>query len=72
MNIELGVVPETTHKVVTDPSVARKLCKDGYVIIDIKPKRSNTRESVYIFNVVPGFMEKLNEHIEEKRRNRKA
>ena len=70
MNIELGVVPEKDHKIVTDPAIARKLCKDGFVITDIKPKKSNSRESVYIFKVIPGFMEKMNEYISEKKSRR--
>ena len=67
MNIELGVVPEITYKVVTDPSIARKLHKDGFPISDIKPKRGRERESVFVFEATPDFMERFNLYIKEKK-----
>ena len=64
-NVEMAVVPDC--KLVPDASVARKLLKDGYKIIDIKPKRNRMRETVFMFEVVPGFMEKLEEYSPHKK-----
>ncbi len=61
----MAVVPQC--KIVADASVARKLLKDGYKVVDIKPKKGRERESIFIFEVVPGFMEKMGEYIEEKK-----
>ena len=60
---ETAVVPQ--NKIVTEAAVARRLLKDGYKVIDIKPKKGSARESVFIFEVAPGFMEKLNAYISE-------
>lgn len=67
MNIELGVVPEIAYKVVTDPSIARKLHKDGFPIADIKPKRGRERESVFVFEATPVFMDRFNQYIKERK-----
>lgn len=64
-NIDMAVLPKC--KIVSEASVARKLLKDGYRIIDIKAKKDRPRESVFIFEVVPGFMEKVEEYQAERR-----
>ena len=66
-NIELGVVPEKECKIVSDAAISRKLLKDGFRIVDIKPKRGHTRESIFVFEVVPGFMEKMGEYVAERK-----
>lgn len=58
-----AVVPE--YKVVSDAPVARKLIRDGYKVADIKPKRAKRGETAFVFEVVPGFIEKMNEHMSE-------
>lgn len=63
--IEMAVVPE--FKIVSDPSIVRKLLKDGYRIADIKPKKGHERESVFVFKVENGFMEKMGEYIKAKK-----
>lgn len=69
--LEFAVVPEeNTCKLVTDVAIARKLLKDGYHIVDIKPKRGHERETVFIFEVVPGFMEKMGEYIQMRKERR--
>lgn len=67
MNIELGVVPDVTYKVVTDPSIARKLHKDGFPIADIKPKRGRERETVFVFEATSVFIERFNQYIKERK-----
>lgn len=71
-NIELGVVPEKECKIVSDAAISRKLLKDGFRIVDIKPKRGHTRESIFVFEVVPGFMEKMSAYINEKKEKKTA
>lgn len=63
-NIETAVLPK--DKVVSEAPIARKLLKDGYKITDIKPKKGSPRESVFIFEVVPGFIEKMECYVKEK------
>ena len=65
--IELGVVPDKENKIVSDAAIARKLLKDGYRVVDIKPKRGREKESIFVFSVVPGFMDRLTMYINERR-----
>lgn len=65
--IELGVVPEKDYKIVPDAAVARRLLKDGYQIVDIKPKRGHTYESIFVFEVADGFLEKMSAYTRERK-----
>lgn len=65
--VVFGVVPENRSKIVTEAPIARKLLKDGYRIIDIKPKRGHERETIFVFENSDGFNEKLNAYIEERK-----
>lgn len=65
--IEMAVVPEKNYKVVSTPSIARKLLKDGYRVADIKPKHGHERETIFVFEVSGDFMNKLTEYIKEKK-----
>lgn len=67
-NIEFAVVPKP--KVVSDPAISRKLLKDGYRIIDIKPKRGREKETVFIFENTNGFIDKLNEYLNDRKEKR--
>lgn len=69
-NVEMAVVPELTYKIVNDASIARKLLKDGYKIGDIKPKRGHERETIFVFEITEGFMDKLQLYISEKKNNK--
>ena len=64
-NVEMAVLPK--GKIVTEASMARKLIKDGYRVIDIKPKRGKARESVFVFEDVPGLSEKVDEYFSQKK-----
>lgn len=68
--IEMAIVPE--FKLVSDPAIARKLLKDGYRIADIKAKKGHERESVFIFKVENGFMEKMGEYIADRKESKAA
>ena len=68
-NIELGVVPKKfvkKNKIVTDPAVSRRLLKDGFRIVDIKPKRGFPRESIFVFEIVDGLLEKIEQYTAER------
>lgn len=65
--IEMAVVPEKTCKIVNDASIARKLLKDGFKMVDIKPKRNHERETIFVFEVSDGFMSKMEEYINAKK-----
>ena len=67
-NVEMAVVENKKEvKVVVDPSIARKLLKSGFTIIDIKGKKSYPRETVFCFKVEDGFMETLENLMNEKK-----
>ena len=48
-------------RLVTDARVARKLLKRGFVVIDIKPNKSNPDKSVFIFENTEEFKVALEE-----------
>lgn len=48
-------------RLITDPRIARKLLKKGYVVIDIKPNKSNPDKSVFIFENTEEFKVALDE-----------
>ena len=52
-------------RLVTDPRVARKLLKKGFVVIDIKPNKSNPDKSVFIFENTDSFKVALEEVMAE-------
>ena len=68
--IEMAVVPEKEYKVVSDASISRRLLKDGYKLIDIKPKKGHERETVFIFKVEDGFAGAFDKYIAEKKERR--
>lgn len=42
-------------KIVTTPKFARILVKKGYKIIDLKPKKENKNESLFVFLIEGNF-----------------
>lgn len=70
MNVELGVVAEKECKIVSEPSIARKLLKDGYRIVDIKPKRGHEKETIFVFATEDGFSDALSKYSAERREKR--
>ena len=42
-------------RLITDPRIARKLLKKSFVVIDIKPNKSNPDKSVFIFENTEEF-----------------
>lgn len=57
-------------RLVFDAKVARKLLKQGFVVIDIKPNRENTDKSIFVFENTAEFKDaliKIMEEIKEKK-----
>ena len=50
-----------TSRLVCDARVARKLLKKNFVVIDIKPNKSNPDKSVFIFENTDEFKVALDE-----------
>lgn len=48
-------------RLVADPRIARKLLKKGFVVIDIKPNKSNPDKSVFLFENTEEFKIALEE-----------
>lgn len=57
-------------KLIFDPKIARKLLKQGFVVIDIKPNRENTDKSIFVFENTDEFkaaLEKLMDELKAKK-----
>lgn len=51
----LNKIDEPIFKLIFSPQIARTLLKAGYTIVDIKPRKDNPDEVVFIFEVEDGF-----------------
>lgn len=65
-----AVIPEKQGRIISDPSLARKLIRNGFALIDIKPKRKYPRESVFVFDNTDDFNEMLEVFIKEREEER--
>lgn len=57
-------------RLIFDAKIARKLLKQGFVVIDIKPNRENTDKSIFVFENTEEFkaaLEKLMDEIKAKK-----
>lgn len=57
-------------RLVFDAKMARKLLKQGFVVIDIKPNRENTDKSIFVFENTEEFkiaLEKLMDELKAKK-----
>lgn len=57
-------------RLIFDAKIARKLLKQGFVVIDIKPNRENTDKSIFVFENTEEFkaaLEKLLDELKSKR-----
>lgn len=57
-------------RLIFDAKIARKLLKQGFVVIDIKPNRENTDKSIFVFENTEAFKEalvKIMDEIKEKK-----
>lgn len=57
-------------RLIFDAKMARKLLKQGFVVIDIKPNRENTDKSIFVFENTDEFklaLEKLMDDLKAKK-----
>jgi hypothetical protein len=57
-------------RLIFDARIARKLLKQGFVVIDIKPNRENTDKSIFVFENTDEFkmaIEKLMDEFKAKK-----
>jgi len=57
-------------RLIFDAKIARKLLKQGFVVIDIKPNRENTDKSIFVFENTEEFktaLTKIMEELKEKK-----
>lgn len=57
-------------RLIFDAKIARKLLKQGFVVIDIKPNRENTEKSIFVFENTEEFqcaLTKITEEIKAKK-----
>ena len=59
-------------RLIFDAKIARKLLKQGFVVIDIKPNRENTEKSIFVFENTEGFQQALSEIMEEIKAKKEA
>ena len=52
-------------RLIFDAKIARKLLKQGFVVIDIKPNRENTDKSIFVFENTEEFKTTLTHIMEE-------
>lgn len=46
-------------KLIMNPIMARKLLHKGNAIIDIKPKKENARETIFVFNLTDKLLKDM-------------
>lgn len=57
-------------RLIFDARMARKLLKQGFVVIDIKPNRENTDKTIFVFDNTDEFkaaLEKLMDELKAKK-----
>jgi len=46
-------------KIIVNPTIARQLLHKGHAIVDIKPKKENKKETVFVFENTEQFKNDL-------------
>ena len=59
-------------RLIFDAKIARKLLKQGYVVIDIKPNRENTDKSIFVFENTEEFQQALTKIMDEIQAKKEA
>ena len=52
-------------RLIFDAKIARRLLKEGFVVIDIKPNRENTDKSIFVFENTEEFKQALAEVVDD-------
>ena len=59
-------------RLIFDAKIARKLLKQGFVVIDIKPNRENTDKSIFVFENTEDFQNALTQLMDEIKAKKEA
>lgn len=59
-------------RLVFDAKMARKLLKQGFVVIDIKPNRENTDKTIFVFENTDEFKVALEKLMDELKANKET
>ena len=59
-------------RLIFDAKIARKLLKQGFVVIDIKPNRENTEKSIFVFENTEAFQQALTQIMDEIKSKKEA
>lgn len=59
-------------RLIFDAKIARKLLKQGFVVIDIKPNRENTDKSIFVFENTEEFQNALTQLMDEIKAKKEA
>jgi translation initiation factor 1 (eIF-1/SUI1) len=59
-------------RLIFDAKIARKLLKQGFVVIDIKPNRENTDKSIFVFENTEDFQTALEKLMDELKAKKEA
>lgn len=62
-----NIMEKDTRKsrLIFDAKIARRLLKEGFVVIDIKPNRENTDKSIFVFENTEEFKSALTQIMDE-------
>lgn len=63
--MEINAKDTRKSRLIFDAKIARKLLKQGFVVIDIKPNRENTDKSIFVFENTDAFQQGLSQLMEE-------
>ena len=59
-------------RLIFDAKIARKLLKQGFVVIDIKPNRENVDKSIFVFENTEEFKQALTQIMDEIKAKKEA
>lgn len=51
----MGILQMNKTKLIFSPQLAQWLLQNGFIIVDLKPKRDAEKETVFVFEVKSGF-----------------
>ena len=57
--MDTNVKDTRKSRLIFDAKIARKLLKQGFVVIDIKPNRENVDKSIFVFENTEEFQQAL-------------
>lgn len=70
--MEINKKDTRKSRLIFDAKIARKLLKQGFVVIDIKPNRENTEKSIFVFENTDEFKQTLTQIMDEIKAKKEA